>query len=85
MKRTDTDQPLTADDVAERLDKAMLRVVRIMYDTRQMPGDLMEQVKASRYRTNIGNMLAAELATWGIEPRTPDDVTTWARAIGDAP
>lgn len=73
MKRTSADQPLTPDDVAERLDKAALRVLRIMYDIRENGGpELLAQVRSSRYLTNAVNALAAELAMddWNIEPQS---------------
>lgn len=66
-KRTSTDEPLTPHDVAQRLDRAALRVLRIMMEVRQTPG-LQEAVLASRYHTNVMDELAAELQRWGIEP-----------------
>jgi hypothetical protein len=66
-KRHSTEDPLTEHDVAERLDKAALRTLRILMDARQM--GIMEQVKVSRYLTNSVNALAAELETWGVTPR----------------
>jgi hypothetical protein len=66
-KRLHTSDPLTEHDVAERLDKAALRTVRILLDIRQM--GLMNPVKHSRYLTNTLNMLAAELQLWGAEPQ----------------
>src|SRR5580693_8523901 len=65
-KRLNTSEPLTEHDVADRLDRAALRVVRIMMDTRQL--GMMEQVKHSRYLTGVLNMLAAELKLWDVEP-----------------
>lgn len=65
-KRLDKDEPLTEHDVAERLDKAALRTYRILWDARAL--GMVDEVKASRYLTNIINALAAELAEWGIEP-----------------
>lgn len=68
-KRLSTDEPLTEHDVAERLDRAALRLVRIMMDVRQTPG-LFEAVKGSRYLTcGLLEGLAAELQAWGVEPR----------------
>jgi hypothetical protein len=67
-KRLSTSEPLTEHDVAERLDKAAFRVLRILMDVRQTPG-LLEGVKHSRYTTNVLNLLAAELQEWGVEPR----------------
>lgn len=65
-KRLSTKDPLTVHDVAERLDKAMLRTVSILLEARSL--GLMEGVLASRYHTNVATMLAEELAMWGIEP-----------------
>jgi hypothetical protein len=65
-KRLSTDRPLTEHDVAERLDRAALRVLHILVDARQL--GLMEEVKQSRYHTNSLNALAAELGTWGVQP-----------------
>jgi hypothetical protein len=66
-KRLGTSDPLTEHDVAERLDKAALRTVRIMTDIRQH--GFVEPVKKSRYLTNALNILAAELQMWGVEPQ----------------
>lgn len=66
-KRTSTDDPLTEHDVAERLDHAAVRTLRILMDVRQTEG-LYEAVRGSRYLTNSLNALAAELVTWEIEP-----------------
>lgn len=68
MKRLSTADPLTPDDVAERLDRAALRTLRILMDVRQHP-DLQEPVKHSRYLTNVLPALAAELETWGFTPQ----------------
>lgn len=68
MKRTSTNQPLTSDDVAERLDRAALRTLRILMDARQQVG-LFEPVKHSRYLTNTLAALAAEIGLWGIAPQ----------------
>jgi hypothetical protein len=65
-KRTGTDQPLTEHDVADRLDKAAVRVLTILMQTREL--GLMADVKQSRYLTNALNALAAELVSWGIDP-----------------
>lgn len=65
-KRTSTDQPLTEHDVAERLDKAAMRVLKILVEVREM--DILPLVKSSRYLTNSLNALAAELQAWDIEP-----------------
>jgi hypothetical protein len=65
-KRSSADQPLTEHDVAERLDKASMRVLTILMQTREM--GLMDKVKHSRYLTNSLNALAAELVEWEITP-----------------
>ena len=73
-KRYDTSEPLTEHDIAERLEKAMLRVWRIMLDARQVEGQvgtydsLMEADKGSRYLTNVPEALMWEMQRWGIEP-----------------
>jgi hypothetical protein len=66
-KRLRTSDPLTEHDVAERIDRAALRLARILTDIRQQGG--MEAVQRSRYLTNAVNILAAELEIWGIEPQ----------------
>lgn len=66
-KRLRTSDPLTEHDVADRLDKAALRVVRIMTDARQQ--GYAEAVKHSRYLTNVLGILAAELQLWGVQPQ----------------
>jgi hypothetical protein len=66
-KRLRASDPLTEHDVAERLDKAALRVLRIMSDARQQ--GYMEAVRHSRYLTNVLGMLAAELVLWNAEPQ----------------
>jgi hypothetical protein len=65
-KRLRASDPLTEHDVAERLDKAALRALRIMSDARQQ--GYMDAVKHSRYLTNVLGMLAAELGLWGVKP-----------------
>jgi hypothetical protein len=65
-KRLSAGDPLTEHDVAERIDRAALRLLRIMGDIRQQGG--MEAVRHSRYLTNVLGMLAAELTLWGVEP-----------------
>jgi hypothetical protein len=66
-KRSSTDEPLTEHDVAERLDRAVMRVVRIMMDVREnMPPDMVDLVKRSRYTTNALLLLADELKAWGV-------------------
>lgn len=66
-KRLHASDPLTEHDVAERLDKAALRVVRIMSDARQQ--GYMDAVKHSRYLTGALNLLAAELDLWDARPQ----------------
>jgi hypothetical protein len=66
-KRLSTADPLTEHDVADRIDRAALRLARILADIRQQGG--MEAVQHSRYLTNAANILAAELQAWGIEPQ----------------
>ena len=74
-KRYNTTEPLTEHDVADRLEKAMLRVWRIMVDARQMEGEvgtypnLMDAVKSSRYLTNVPMALMWELERWGYFPQ----------------
>lgn len=65
-KRTSTADPLTEHDVADRIDKAGLRLLRILIEIREM--EMVEEVKTSRYFTNALPALAAEMQTWGIEP-----------------
>lgn len=73
-KRTDREQPLTEHDVADRLDKAALRVLRIMMDARQL--GLMKDIKLSRYLTNALSALRAELDLWEVDDAQPlRDVT----------
>lgn len=77
-KRLSTDQPLTEHDIADRLDRAALRLLRIMWDARQL--GLMDPVRGSRYFTNVCGALQAELEAWGVEPapldeqQVPDDL-----------
>ncbi len=75
-KRTSADQPLTEHDIAARLDRAAMRVLRILMDARQIDG-LMDAIKGSRYLTNTLNGLAAELQAWDVEPMAlpADDIT----------
>jgi len=65
MKRANATEPLTPDDVAERLSHAAERTLRILMDVRQ-DEDLMEQVKHSRYLTDGLHVLAQELHKWNI-------------------
>jgi hypothetical protein len=81
-KRLSTTEPLTEHDVAERLDKAALRVVRIMSDIRQQ--GFMDLVKHSRYLTGALNILAAELKLWGVEPREDWEAATDPAAYNDS-
>lgn len=69
-KRTGTDQPLTEHDVAERLDHAALRLLRIMQDVRLNHPELLGPVRGSRFLTNAVNALAYELKhpEWNISP-----------------
>lgn len=66
-KRLRTSDPLTEHDVAERLDRAAYRVARIMLDARR--DGYMDLVKHSRYLTGALQLVAAELALWGVEPQ----------------
>jgi hypothetical protein len=61
-KRTSTDQPLTEHDVAERLDRAALRLLRLLIEIRNL--GIVEQVKGSRYHTNALDLVEKEIATW---------------------
>lgn len=69
-KRADKHQPLTEHDVAERLDRAAMRALRILWEARQL--GIAEEVKASRYLTG-GTLewLRAELDAWQVESRVP--------------
>lgn len=69
-KRRDPSQPLTEHDVAERLDRAALRLLRIMWDVRVNHPELLGPVRSSRYFTNAAAALAYELGLdeWNIEP-----------------
>ena len=67
-KRSSTDEPLTEHDVAERLDKAVMRTLEILMDARQM--GIMAEVKSSRYHTNAMELLAGEMERW-LEAPTP--------------
>lgn len=60
-KRLYTSDPLNEHDVAERLDKAALRALRILMEVRQTEG-LFEAVRESRYHTNVVEMLGKEIA-----------------------
>lgn len=68
-KRLSTDEPLTEHDVADRIDKAADRLLRIFWDVRQIGGDLAPSVVRSRYLTSgCLDELAAELRRWGADP-----------------
>lgn len=68
MKRLSTSDPLTADDVADRLNRALDRALRIMWDVRRTEGDLLDEVKRSRYLGPAGHHVAYELQRWGFDP-----------------
>jgi hypothetical protein len=67
VKREKVTDPLTPDDVAERLSKAMLRCWRILMDVRQDP-DLYREVRNSRYLTVLPHQLVEELEHWYDRP-----------------
>lgn len=52
-KRPSVDEPLTEHDVAERLDKACLRVWNILISVEQMGPEMVKAVRASRYLSNV--------------------------------
>lgn len=86
-KRYDTSEPLTEHDVAARLNRSAERVLRIMWDTRQL--GLAKQVRDSRYLTHdVLGHLRAELDLWDVEPRPLagqlDPLTPDAQAVADA-
>lgn len=86
-KRYDTSEPLTEHDIAARLDKAVERVVRIMWDARQL--GLALQIHHSRYLTHDAlGMLRAELDAWDVEPNPLpmqlDPLSPDAQAVADA-
>lgn len=86
-KRYDTSEPLTEHDVAARLNRSAERVLRIMWDTRQL--GLAKQVRDSRYLTHdVLGQLRAELDLWDVEPRPLagqlDPLTPDAQAVADA-
>jgi hypothetical protein len=78
-KRHSTAEPLTEHDVAERLDRAALRVLRIMIDAENL--GIVTEVQHSRYLTNALSWLAGELGRWGIEPRIPSSTSPDRRRI----
>jgi hypothetical protein len=59
----DRQRVLTPDDVAKRLDRALMRAWTILLDVRQEPG-LYDAVRRSRHFTNAHEELAKELAIW---------------------
>lgn len=64
MKRLRPTDPLTADDVAERLNRAIFRALRILMEVRQDP-NLFEQVKQSPYLVcGIPEELRDEMQRW---------------------
>jgi hypothetical protein len=63
MKRLSTKDPLTPDDVAERLAKSAVRTWTILAECRQDPV-LFEAVKASRYEAGALAGLMSELREW---------------------
>ena len=63
------DKLLTADDVARRLDRAVVRVLRIMMDTRQQEGDLYNDVRHSRYLGSLDALAYELVAEWGVTPK----------------
>lgn len=65
-----TEKVLSPDEVAKRLDRALVRAWTILLDVRQIPG-LVDAVKGSRFLTNAGNCLAWELQQWGFQPEEP--------------
>ena len=66
MRRLRTTDPLTPDDVAFRLDKALDRVMRIMWDAQQL--GIMDEVKGSRYLGPAIGHVAYELQMWNVHP-----------------
>jgi hypothetical protein len=67
-KRLSTDEPLTEHDLAERLDRAALRVWRILQAAEDL--GLQDQVRSSRYLSNSVMALRAKLEAWDI-PSVP--------------
>lgn len=61
------DKILTCDDVAKSVERAIVRCMRVLMDVRQTEGYLYEDVRGSRFVTNAGDLLAAELAAWGFK------------------
>lgn len=66
-KRLSTSEPLNEHDIAERLDRAAFRTLRILMDVRQ--NGVMDAVKRSRYFLNTLDLLADEMAEWGFLPK----------------
>lgn len=69
-KRTSIHEALTEHDIAERLDHAAMRTLRILIDVRSSEGDLYRDVRGSRYLTNSLQLLADELEAWGVSPKS---------------
>lgn len=66
-KRLSASDPLNEHDIAERLDRAAFRTLRILMDVREH--GVMDAVKGSRYNTNVLSLLVDELAEWGYLPK----------------
>lgn len=64
-----TDKVLTPDDVAVRLDRAVVRAARVLQEIRQTPG-LYEAVRANAFRHTLGaaEELMVELDKWWTDP-----------------
>jgi hypothetical protein len=58
---------LTQDEVAKRVEYAITRCLKVLMDIRQVEGFLYEDIRGSRFITNAGDFLAAELNEWGFE------------------
>jgi hypothetical protein len=63
-KRLSASDPLTEHDVAERIDRAAMRLLRMLGDVREADGDLFDDVRRSRYHSNALDLLAEEIALW---------------------
>jgi hypothetical protein len=69
--------------VAERLARSVERTLRILMDVRQTPGDLLADVKTSRYLPGgLLEALAAELQAWGVEPAELVNIRTTSGGSG---
>jgi len=62
---TQSNPILTADEVAQRTERAVFRALRILTEIRQCPG-LYEQVRESRYTHSL-HELNRELSLWFSE------------------